>query len=864
MQSFWRARKIDEVTSDDDKIAPVYRLDEICQDLQASPGDTVKEVVDYIMQRVNHASPFVKQKALRLIKYTVSRAGTEFRRSIQRHSAAIKGMVHYRGQPDPLRGDAPNKAVREMAQEAVQAIFNPQNDVKPGAGSMGGGGVSGGGASTGGGYSGGYGGGGGMEGGRRRMEGFGSTPVRENGGPGGGGGGGRGGGGGGAGGIGAVLGVSSESIRQGISKLTGVVVPGGGGPGGRAGQFEEAAGGGSYVGPRLDSVGGGDAYGYGDGGYGDASSYNQQRYSPHASSSSASSGGSKSKYVGFDRQGRTFDSSTNSYSPAAAPAASYSGSGRDREYGSDHGYRAGGAEEERVVEGMTGAGGVRLQPTREALRGFIASLGKLNAGAVAQALEARLASNLWQTRLKAMCVVEAVLRQEGDAQCDAIFDHFVDSPHALHDNVDSPQTSLRDKAKRVLDLLGLRHQQGGQASPQPAAAAVDVPDLIDVGEDEAQGADGGGGAGGDLGAIASDGSSVSHVSGGLGVGVSPVASTGVDDLLGGGDDLLSSLHSATPPPPPPAAAAVAPSAPAPTTAAAAVAVDPFAALSGDLTGQASDLFQGMSLNSQGPDANHQQGPAPTAAAGGANGAGAGAGGGGGGGEDLFAGMSVNQQQSQPLSAGSVKPKPAASPSVLLQQQQQQQAGQQWGIGAVGMLGVPMTMPAPLAPGPAVAGGGVGGMNMGMGMGMGMGAGPGMHPMMVPVPMMVPPGGVMMPGAPGMMPMGMGMNMGMGMGMGMGVNMGMGGGMGMGMGGVGGPGMMGGVGGMMGAANGGRMGGGGRAGSDFDFSGDPTVRPTPPSASSKEDSHAFDFVSEHIVAAMGTKKGPPAASAMRSS
>ncbi|CAI5523474.1 unnamed protein product [Closterium sp. Naga37s-1] len=186
-------------------------------------------------------------------------------------------------------------------------------------------------------------------------------------------------------------------------------------------------------------------------------------------------------------------------------------------------------------------------------------------------------------------------------------------------------------------------------------------------------------------------------------------------------------------------------------------------MSGDLTAQTADLFEGLSVNSEG-------GGAASAAASAAAGAAAGGAGGGGEGGDLFAGMSVNQQQQQqPLSAGAAKPKQAAAP--------------QWGMGGAGMLGTPMTMPVPMVPASSAAGGGGGGMTMGM---------------------------------------------------------------------VGGPG------GMVGAAN-----GGGRVGGDFDFSGDPTLRPVPTIAATKEDSHAFDFVSEHIVAAMGTKKGPPA-SAMRSS
>jgi hypothetical protein len=39
--------------------------------------------------------------------------------------------VHYKGHPDPLRGDALNKAVREMANEAMAAIFSTEES-KPG------------------------------------------------------------------------------------------------------------------------------------------------------------------------------------------------------------------------------------------------------------------------------------------------------------------------------------------------------------------------------------------------------------------------------------------------------------------------------------------------------------------------------------------------------------------------------------------------------------------------------------------------------------------------------------------------------------------------------------------------------------
>jgi len=62
VESFRRARLVDGVTSDDDKPAAVYRLDEICDLLLDSTNDVVREVVDYVAQRLEDRSPYVKQK----------------------------------------------------------------------------------------------------------------------------------------------------------------------------------------------------------------------------------------------------------------------------------------------------------------------------------------------------------------------------------------------------------------------------------------------------------------------------------------------------------------------------------------------------------------------------------------------------------------------------------------------------------------------------------------------------------------------------------------------------------------------------------------------------------------------------------
>ncbi|ONK81389.1 uncharacterized protein A4U43_C01F28550 [Asparagus officinalis] len=55
---------VDGVTSDEVKFAPVYKLEEICDLLRTSHVSIVKEVSDYILKRIDHKNPVVKQKVM--------------------------------------------------------------------------------------------------------------------------------------------------------------------------------------------------------------------------------------------------------------------------------------------------------------------------------------------------------------------------------------------------------------------------------------------------------------------------------------------------------------------------------------------------------------------------------------------------------------------------------------------------------------------------------------------------------------------------------------------------------------------------------------------------------------------------------
>jgi hypothetical protein len=62
VESYWRSRMVDGVTADDDRVAPVYKLEEICELLRASDAGVVREVADFVLKRLDSKSPLVKQK----------------------------------------------------------------------------------------------------------------------------------------------------------------------------------------------------------------------------------------------------------------------------------------------------------------------------------------------------------------------------------------------------------------------------------------------------------------------------------------------------------------------------------------------------------------------------------------------------------------------------------------------------------------------------------------------------------------------------------------------------------------------------------------------------------------------------------
>ncbi|XP_074276004.1 protein MODIFIED TRANSPORT TO THE VACUOLE 1 isoform X1 [Silene latifolia] len=411
VESYWRSRMIDAATSDEDKVTPVYKLEEICELFRTSPAGIVKEVSDFLLKRLDHKSPIVKQKALRVIKYGVGKSGPEFRREMQRHSVAVKQLLHYKGQPDPLKGDALNKAVRETAQDALSAIFSTE-DNKPVAANE----VT-----------------------HKRMEGFGNTnyvmPPDEK-----------------KSFISEVVGLGSASIKLGLSTLAQA----------HSHSFKNNdSGSGSYRGPTL-----------------------QRSLTNELDKSD--------KYKKMDFGGDSQGSSGSLRNVTSGPWGPDSGISNAEATNGDStsSHSTSKTREERFLETIVTSGGVRLQPTRDALQAFLVEATKMDALALSHALESKLQSPHWQVRMRAICVLEAVLRKQDDEHLVIIASYFSDHVDIVIKCAESPQASLREKATRVLSLLG--GGQSGSVSEKPTKVqqtVVEMPDLIDTGDHDLLGED---------------------------------------------------------------------------------------------------------------------------------------------------------------------------------------------------------------------------------------------------------------------------------------------------------------------------------------------------------------------------------------
>eukprot|EP00485_Elphidium_margaritaceum_P014945 CAMPEP_0202726072 /NCGR_PEP_ID=MMETSP1385-20130828/184424_1 /ASSEMBLY_ACC=CAM_ASM_000861 /TAXON_ID=933848 /ORGANISM="Elphidium margaritaceum" /LENGTH=852 /DNA_ID=CAMNT_0049392285 /DNA_START=180 /DNA_END=2739 /DNA_ORIENTATION=- len=80
-------------------------------------------IEDLVLKKLAKNKPYIKYKALRIVKYLCEEGSPNWRRAWQRSTDKLRDAQQYRGTPDPIYGDAPYQSVRTIAKEAMQAIF---------------------------------------------------------------------------------------------------------------------------------------------------------------------------------------------------------------------------------------------------------------------------------------------------------------------------------------------------------------------------------------------------------------------------------------------------------------------------------------------------------------------------------------------------------------------------------------------------------------------------------------------------------------------------------------------------------------------------------------------------------------------
>ena len=88
--------------------------------MQISECQTIE---DLVVKKLAKNKPYVKYKALRIVKFLCENGSPNWRRAWQRNTDKLRDAQQFRGPPDPIYGDAPYQQVRKAAKDAMQAVF---------------------------------------------------------------------------------------------------------------------------------------------------------------------------------------------------------------------------------------------------------------------------------------------------------------------------------------------------------------------------------------------------------------------------------------------------------------------------------------------------------------------------------------------------------------------------------------------------------------------------------------------------------------------------------------------------------------------------------------------------------------------
>ncbi|XP_071132342.1 AP-4 complex accessory subunit Tepsin-like [Mytilus edulis] len=120
-----------KATSDDANPIQGYLYQEVNKITFESDGYR-ESTLEFLVDRLNKQSCHVKFKVLKLLKFIVENGPSEFRLGLMKNSHGIREATKYSSPEDPLHGNVPNKAVRQIAQELSQLLFDTELKQSPG------------------------------------------------------------------------------------------------------------------------------------------------------------------------------------------------------------------------------------------------------------------------------------------------------------------------------------------------------------------------------------------------------------------------------------------------------------------------------------------------------------------------------------------------------------------------------------------------------------------------------------------------------------------------------------------------------------------------------------------------------------
>eukprot|EP01038_Epipyxis_sp_PR26KG_P006052 gene6052-8333_t len=128
LNNFMDKSLLANATSPDDSPTPGYMLNDIAKSTLSNYQATV-QLQEYLVSRLSKNNHNVKFKCLTIIKHVCRTGRAEFKKEMARNIEPIKECLQFRGPPDPLRGDEIYKRVRDVAKEALEAIYDSQMPV---------------------------------------------------------------------------------------------------------------------------------------------------------------------------------------------------------------------------------------------------------------------------------------------------------------------------------------------------------------------------------------------------------------------------------------------------------------------------------------------------------------------------------------------------------------------------------------------------------------------------------------------------------------------------------------------------------------------------------------------------------------